>query len=221
MSTKTVAWSHSALTAFETCPKKYYHLKVAKDFKDVQGEAALWGQQVHKHLEERAKDSKPLPDHLKQFEPVIEKILAKDGKRLIEHQIALTKNLTPTTWFGKDVWCRSIIDIGIVNDRAAVILDWKTGARKPDNDQMRLFAGVAFKQFPWVEKITTAFVWLKENKTDKEVYTREEHESEIWKGVMPRVIRLEQAFEKNSWPAKPSGLCRNYCPVRSCEFCGR
>lgn len=221
MSSKQVAWSHSALTAFETCPRKYFHLKVAKDFQDVQGEAALWGQQVHKHLEERAKGLKPLPDHLKQYESVVEKILSKDGKRLIEHQIALTKNLTPTTWFGKDVWCRSIVDIGIVNERAAVILDWKTGARKPDNDQMKIFAGVAFKQFPWVEKITTAFVWLKENKTDKEVFVREEHEAEIWKGVMPRVIRLEQAYEKNSWPAKPSGLCKKHCPVRSCEFCGK
>lgn len=218
---KPLAWSHSALTSFETCPKKHYHTKIAKDIPDPPGEAAMWGQTVHKHLEERAKNNKPLPEHLQYCEPIVQKILSYDGQRLVEEQIALNRNLTPTTWFGKDVWCRGVIDIGIVNERNAVILDWKTGKRKPDNDQMKLFAAFAFKKYPWVEKVTTAFVWLQEHKTDKEVFVREEHEAEIWQGVMPRVIRMEQAMEKDSWPAKPSGLCKKHCPVRSCEFNGK
>lgn len=221
MSSKPMTWSHSALTAFETCPRKYYHIKVAKDTQDPPGEAALWGQTVHKHLEERAKNGVPLPESLQYCEPIVNQIISRDGKRIVEEQIALTRNLTPTGWFAKDVWCRGIVDIGIVNEKNAVLLDWKTGKRKPDNDQMQLFAGFAFKKWPWVEKITTAFVWLKDNKTDKQVFKRDEHESQIWQEVMPRVTRMEQAYEKDSWPAKPSGLCRNYCPVRSCEFCGK
>lgn len=209
------------MTSFETCPRKHYHTKVAKDIPDPPGEAAMWGQAVHKHLEERAKSSKPLPDHLKHCEPIVAKILSHDGKRLVEEQIALTRDLRPTTWFGKDVWCRGVVDIGIVNDKNAVILDWKTGKRKPDNDQMKLFAAFAFKQYAWIEKVTTAFVWLQENKTDKEVFVREEHEAGIWQEVMPRVIRMENAYAKDSWPAKPSGLCKKYCPVRSCEFYGK
>lgn len=218
---KTPAWSHTSLTAFETCPKKYYHTRVKKDIPDPPGEAALWGQRVHKSLEERAKDNIPLPDYLSHCEPVIQQILSKDGQRLIEEQIALNRDLRPVGWFDKKAWCRGVVDIGVVNEKNAVLLDWKTGKRKPDNDQMKLFAAFSFAKFPWVKKITTAFVWLKENKTDKEVFDREKHESGIWQEVMPRVIRLEQAYVKDSWPAKPSGLCKNYCPVRSCEFCGK
>lgn len=214
---KVPAWSHTSLTSFESCPRKYYHTRVAKDVADPPGEAALWGQKVHKALEDRAKEGKPLPDYLSHCEPVIVNILSKEGKRLIEEQIALDKNLRPTGWFDKTAWCRGVVDIGVVNEKNAALLDWKTGKRKPDNDQMKLFAAFSFAKFPWVEKITTAFVWLKDNKVDKEVFTREEHEAAIWQEIMPRVQRLELAYQKASWPAKPSGLC-GWCPVRTCEF---
>ena len=214
---KPLAWSHSSLTAFETCPRKYFHIKVIKDTQDPPGEAAMWGQTVHKHLEERAKNSKPLPDYLGNMEPTMQNILSKEGKILVEEQIALTRNLTPTGWFAKDVWCRGIVDIGIVGKTVAWLGDYKSGKRKPDNDQMKLFAAFSFKKYPWVEKITTSFLWIKDNATDTEIFTREKHEAQIWQEIMPRVVRMEQAFEKDSWPAKPSGLC-SWCPVKSCEF---
>lgn len=218
---KVPAWSHSALTAFETCPKKYYHTRVAKDVIEPQGEAAMWGQRVHKALEDRANGTAALPDYLSHCEPIIQQIISKPGTRLVEEQIALDVNLRPVTWFAKDAWARGVVDIGVVNEKNAVLLDWKTGKRKPDNDQMKIFAAFSFAKFPWVEKITTAFVWLKENKTDKAVFTREEHNASIWQELMPRIKRFELAYEKTSFPAKPSGLCRNWCSVKACNFCGK
>lgn len=217
---KMGAWSHSSLTSFETCPKKYYHTRVAKDIPDPPGEAALWGSEAHKKLEHRLAKGTPLPDYLAHCEPIVQQLLNKDGKKLVEEQIALTKNLHPTSWFGKDVWCRGVIDFGIVNEKNAVLIDWKFGSRKPDSDQMKLFAAFSFAKFPWVEKVTTAFVWLKENKLDREEFTKNDVPI-IWQGVMPRLSRLENAYEKDSWPAKPSGLCKKHCPVRSCEFNGK
>ena len=41
------AWSYSSISTFKQCPKKYYHLKVAKDVKDIGSEAMLYGNQVH------------------------------------------------------------------------------------------------------------------------------------------------------------------------------
>ena len=32
--TKSPAWSYSSITLFDQCPKKYYHLRVAKDIKE-------------------------------------------------------------------------------------------------------------------------------------------------------------------------------------------
>jgi len=31
---KKPTWSFSAIKLFEQCPRKYYHLKIKKDFKD-------------------------------------------------------------------------------------------------------------------------------------------------------------------------------------------
>jgi hypothetical protein len=50
------AWSYSSISTFKQCPKKYYHLKVAKDVKDTSSEAMLYGNQVHKAAEDFIKE---------------------------------------------------------------------------------------------------------------------------------------------------------------------
>jgi CRISPR/Cas system-associated exonuclease Cas4 (RecB family) len=214
-------WSYSALTAFETCPKRFYLTRVSRQVKEPQTEATIWGDQVHKALELYAKGEQPLPKDLKRYAKYVDKILSYEGKRVIEKRVALDKNLRPTTWMAKNVWVRGVIDIGVVGSEKAYLLDWKTGKRKPDSDQLKLFAALAFASFPWIEKVTTGFIWLKEGEFDKEVFTRE-HLTEIWGEFHPRLNRLAHAYEEDKWVPKPSGLCRKWCPVgqKLCEFCG-
>lgn len=215
------AWSYSQLTAYETCPKRFELTRVSKVVKEPQTEATIWGNQVHKALELFAAEGKPLPKELKKYERYVEKILSLEGKRVVEERIALDRNFRPTKWMAKDVWVRGIIDIGVVGSEKAYLLDWKTGKRKPDNDQLKLFAALAFAVYPWIDKVTTGFIWLKTGEFDKEVFTREQL-PEIWNEFMPRLQRLAISYEENKWTAKPSGLCRNWCPVgkQNCEFCG-
>ena len=59
------AWSYSALTAFETCPRRFELTRVTRQVKEPQTEATIWGNEVHKALELFAKDGKPLPKNLK------------------------------------------------------------------------------------------------------------------------------------------------------------
>ena len=40
-------WSFSKIKSFEQCPKKFYHLKVARDYKEPETEAMLYGTAVH------------------------------------------------------------------------------------------------------------------------------------------------------------------------------
>jgi hypothetical protein len=215
------AWSHSALNKFETCPRQYYLLRVSKQAKDVKGEAALWGDTVHKHLEARAKDGAPLPSYLDYLDPIVGRILATPGEKIIEHKITITQGYTATSWFAKDAWCRSIVDLGVVGETSATLLDWKTGKRKPDSDQMALFAGMALAAYPYIEVVHTGFVWTKDRKVDRDRFTRSDAPA-IWREFLPRVARLEHAFATNAWPANPSGLCRKYCPVGKalCSYCG-
>jgi hypothetical protein len=218
------AWSFSSLTSFETCPKRYYHIKVAKDVTDTPGEAATWGQQVHKHLEDRAASQTPLPDSLGHLEAIVAPVLAKSGTLLVEHQMAITKDLQPTEWFAKDAWCRGIVDIGVVtpSGTSALLLDWKTGKRKPDNDQLMLFAGLSFAHRHDLQEAQTAFVWLKEGKVDKKKFVRGDIPA-IWQHFVPRVKRMERAYAEAQFAPKPSGLCARYCPVprSKCQFSGK
>lgn len=215
------AWSYSALTAYETCPRRYELTRVSKKVKEPQTQATIWGNEVHKALELFAKEGKPLPKDMKKYERYVEKILSYEGKRVIEERIALNKNFHQTKWMAKDVWVRGIIDIGVVGSEKAYLLDWKTGKRRPDNDQLMLFAALAFAIYPWIDKVTTGFIWLKTGEFDKKVFTREQL-PEIWNVFMPRLSRLAHSFENNKWTPKPSGLCKAWCPVgkSNCEFCG-
>lgn len=214
-------WSYSALTAFETCPRRYQLTRVTKEVIEKQTEATIWGNKVHKALELFAKGEKPLPDDLKHYERYVRKIQAYEGKRVVEERMAIDANFRPTTWMAKNVWCRGIIDIGVVGSDTAYLLDWKTGKRKPDSDQLMLFAALAFTHYPWIDNVVTGFIWLKEGKFDKQKFTRNQI-PEIWNVFLPRVTRLAHAYDDDKWIAKPSGLCKNWCPVgRSlCEFCG-
>lgn len=93
-----------------------------------------------------------------------------------------------------------------------------TGKRKV-TDQLSLYAAYIFAHYEEVQTVTTSFVWLKENKLDNDVYKREDVGA-IWQKLMPRIVRLEKAYEKDKWEPKPSGLCSGWCPVGKdkCEF---
>ena len=215
------AWSYSSLNAFETCPRRYQLTRVTKEVVERQHEASIYGNRVHKHLENYANKKRGLPPELQKYAKYVDKIFSYEGKHIVEQRMAIDKNFKPTKWMAKNVWCRGIIDIGVVNSDTAYLLDWKTGKHKPDSDQLKLFAALAFAHYPYITKIVCGFIWLKDLKFDKEIYTKEDIKG-IWEEFMPRVQRIEIAFAEDKWQAKPSGLCRNWCPVgkKLCEFCG-
>lgn len=219
-----IPWSYSSLTSFETCPKRYYHTKVVKDTADPPGEQAVWGQTVHKYLEDRVRDGVPLPESVKHYEPLVAPIAASTGTVIAEQQLAVTYGLTPTEWDSPDAWSRGIIDLGVIapSGSKALLLDWKTGRRKADSDQLMLFAGLAFSHYKEMKTVTTGFIWLKDGVVDKKTFTREEVPI-IWQKFIPRVQRLQRAYEETKFPAKPSGLCERYCPVPHylCQFSGK
>lgn len=211
-------WSYSMLTSFETCPKRHFHTRIAKDFVEADSEHLRWGNAVHEALELRVKTHAALPVGMRQWEPLVQRILSVPGEVTAERSMALDRSFAPVDFWDPTAWVRGKLDLIVATDEKALILDWKTGARKFDNDQLRLFAALSLQGLG-VSRVDTGFVWLKDKKVDKaRFYSREL--PEIWGGFLPRVNRLEAAHEHNRWEAKPSGLCRKWCPVKSCEFCG-
>lgn len=219
------AWSHSALKAFETCPKKYYMTTVEKRFTEHKGEAVTWGSEVHKAFEDYFKTGKPFPIGMRQFQTVADSIKAAvtpKVEELTETKLAINRDFQPVGYFDRDVWVRCVVDYGIKNGSKALIVDWKTGKKSQDSDQLALMAGMMFAQAEELTQITSSFVWLKEpkgNQMDKLVFSRE-NTGEIWDRFLRRVEAFEEAFVKEDFPAKPNGLCRRFCPVTSCPYNG-
>ncbi len=211
--------SYSALKLYENCPYRYYHQRIAKTVVDKGGEASQYGERVHKHLEDRLRDKVDLPQELKHVEPLVNSFenLSVGGDMFAELEMTLTKDLTPTSWWGEDAWMRSKLDVYIVKNNKSVVADWKTGKRRPDFFQLELFALQVFAHYQEVQSVTSSFVWIKDMAMDKQTFTRNDT-PRLWDKVLGKVQRIEQSVTYKNWPAKPSGLC-NYCPCKSfCEY---
>lgn len=214
-----LAHSFSAIKLYENCPKRYYHQRVTKEVQDTGGEASKYGERIHEFLEQRLVNNTPLPVEAEKYEVICKTIegMARGGELHAERQLTLTENLTPTSWFAGDAWLRSILDVLILKGDTAVVVDWKTGKRRPDFTQLEMFALQVWKHFPEVVTIKTSFVWLKDMAMDSEEFSREQSD-EMWSNLLSRINRIYQSAEHENWPAKPSGLCR-FCPAKDmCDY---
>ena len=219
--TVKLAHSYSALKMYETCPKRYYHQRVTKEVKDEPGTATVYGERVHKQLEDYLKGTADLPAETAALQPLCDTVkanTAEGGMLLIEQEYTLTSDLKPTSWFAPDAWLRFKLDVLAIRPNGrAIVIDWKTGKRRPDFDQLEMFALAVFSFWPSADRVSSMFVWTKENATDKETYKRE-HLDDMWTRLLTRIHRVEKSLETDVWPAKPSGLCK-FCPCRTfCEF---
>ena len=219
MTVKIPPWSYSSLTNFETCARQYKLLKIDKVVPFKETEAIRHGNEVHKALELRLKDKAPLPEKFMQYEPIAAK-LDKPGV-FVEQELALTRNLVPCGWWDKTCWTRCKIDVGVKNGDAVLLGDYKTGKVKPESSQLELFAAMKMSEDKTINRAKTMFIWLQHGKTTVQDIHRDDVPT-IWGNFMARVNRLDNAFQRDKWPAKPSGLCREWCPVgkKHCEFCG-
>lgn len=183
---------------------------------EAPGKAMLEGQKIHKALELRVRDKVPLPGNLRQHEPLCRRFDKTSGSVHVEQKLALNRDLEPTEFFAKDVWLRGVLDVIVQKGKRAKVFDYKTGKRKPDSEQLKLFAAVVFAANDKVEIIDTSFLWLHTREVDSATFTRDD-EPLIWREFEPRVERMQEAYDRQKFPARPSGLCRGWCPVRHCE----
>lgn len=212
-----VAWSYSSIKTFEQCPKKYFHLKVAKDVKDEPGEAADYGTAVHLAAEEFIRDGKPIPEKFAYMRPIVERLAAIPGDKHPEVKLGIRKDFSACGFFAKDVWWRGIADLLIIDGNKAFCVDYKTGksARYADTKQLDLLAGAVFAHFPEVAVVKSALAFVVSGEFIPKTHVRDsKHE---YLGVFDGSLeRLEAAQENGIWNAKSGPLC-GWCPVESCE----
>ncbi len=216
---KPFAWSYSSLDLFELCPKKFYHSKIAKDYKDVFGHEAEYGKEVHKAFELRLIKGKTLPLDLTHHEKVMRKLADAKGEGFPEQKLSLNADMQPTGFFDDDVWLRGIIDYMKIHGTTAVILDHKTGRMKEGFDQVRLMAAIMSCYKPEIENFIVGYYWTKTKTLTVDRFPRDEVPN-IWNNFLPRVEELQASIRHDEFPAKQNFLCKRHCPVKGCAHNG-
>jgi len=216
----TTAWSYSSIKTFDQCPKKYYHLKVAKDVKDTGSVATVYGQEVHKAAEDYIKDGVPIPEKFAYIRGVVERIGEQEGEKHTELRMGLKKvegGYEPCKFLGKDVWWRGIADVVVINGDTAYSIDYKTSknAKYADTKQLDLVAGALFVHYPQLDRIRSALIFLVSNDVIKKDHYKE-HTDKYLSTFNPILDRLQAAEENGVWNAVTGPLCR-FCPVVSCK----
>lgn len=214
----SITWSYSTLSLYQQCPKKYYHLKVAKDVKEKPGEAIEFGNKIHKIAQEYVEHNKPIPaEYVNAMQAPLDKLKAMPGDKLCENKLGLTVDLKPCGFFDKNVWWRGIADIIILQDDKALTVDYKTGKKSQyaDLKQLEILSLALFKHFPHIKKVKAGLMFFFAEDFVKDEYTVDQQE-DLWGSWVSDVGLLEDSVNSGVWNAKPNFTCRGYCPVTSC-----
>lgn len=219
MDIKPVTWSHSALKDYEGCARRYHNVRILKKYPFEETEQIRYGKELHKAAEDYVKEGKPIPPQFEFMAPTMQALMRKQGRKLAEHQMALTAELKVCDWFAKDVWVRGVADLLIIDDDnlTAWIVDYKTGNDKyPDRDQLTLMALLVFAHFPHIRQVNSALLFVVKNSMVKAKMHYDEQERAWW-DYRERVGRIERSASANVWNPSQSPLC-GWCPCTDCEF---
>jgi len=214
-------WSFSRLKSFEQCPKQFYHVKVLKDYTEKETEAMRYGTQAHLVAEEYIRDGKPVPPKFSYMQKVLKALNNRRGNKFTEMRMGLTEDLKPCKFNDRYAWWRGIVDLVIIRDDKAWIIDYKTGknVQTADTGQLELMALSVFAHFPDVDKIHAGLLFTVKKKFIKESYNRGQI-SVLWEQWRGRHDRMKVALNTGVWNPHPSGLCYRHCVVSECIYNG-
>lgn len=208
-------WSFSSLKQYINCPRQYQEVKVLKRFHTKVTQQMLYGTEVHKACEDYVGEGKPLAKNYERFKPVLDSLLEIKGTRYPELKMALNKD-GEACEYGKGYWVRGIVDLMVVDNDTAFIIDYKTGSKKyPDVKQLKLMALMAFAKFPELKSIKAALLFIVDEAFITEEYKREDVPA-LMSAFADDLMRLETSYETDVWNCNPTPLC-GWCPVTTCD----
>lgn len=225
---RIIPWSYSSWQAYQTCPRQFYELRIAKSVVEPPSKQIIWGNEVHKALEDLVKIKKPVPKTMEHMTPIVNRILQAPGDNYAELELACTKDLKPCGFWDENAWVRGKGDLVKLNGSKGAAFDYKTGKRKPNSLQLDLMAILVFAKYPVIEQLSTCFLWFQEPSKPTIAKYHRDRVPALLEQFTEGVADMEWSYNEDVWPAKPSGLCRPNprtgfagCPVTSCPHNGR
>lgn len=212
-----IKWSFSGLKQFINCPRQYNEVKNLKNYVVEETDQMRYGTEVHKALEDYARDQTPLPKFYTKYKSMVDALLEIPGERYLEYKMALSADKLPCEFDSPDYWVRGIVDFMVVDGEDAFIIDYKTGSKKyPDPKQLELMAIMTFAHFKDVQRVQAGLLFVAHNSFLPESYSRRDI-PKLWGSFNLDLMRLTHSVKSNYWAANPTPLC-GWCPVKSCEF---
>jgi hypothetical protein len=215
---KKFYWSYSALSSYEQCPAKYAGTSFYCNVPWKSSAESDWGNRVHKAGELTLKGI-PQQDTeaFKPVEPYVNNMLTCGHPVEAELEITLTSDFTETSWFAKDAWLRCKIDVLISKGTTASQFDWKTGKSIRENpDQLHLCDAALSTIRPQYERFEGRYIWTQHKTVTPVRPLSKEDIPGVWADFLPRVARMQQAWDRDHFPPRPSGLCP-WCQVKNCK----
>jgi hypothetical protein len=189
MSEKPVmALSHSRLSDFNQCPKKFWHKYIAKtaSFKEEGTSPHLVrGTNVHKQLEnyiikksagEEGIRSSSLQE-VENAKPMIDALFTSYSSVLPEAQVSIDNQWKQVEWFSKDSYYRAILDMIAIRESDIIIGDFKTGkyveyTPSTGYGQLELSSAIALSIWPDIPVVHNAYIYVDHKKTIKKTYAQ-------------------------------------------------
>lgn len=213
-----IAWSYSALSTFENCPRKYWATRVAKVVSDV-NQYNTAGDADHQAIENYMRAGFQLPEHLRGLTPLFDKLRSAPGESHVEYKMTLKQDLTKT--HGKDwngAWVRGAGDYIKINGSLATYIDWKSGKPRDEvEDQINLTSLLIFQHFEQVQKVNGALYYYNHQKMSRPHSVLRTDAPRLWNSFISRVKEMEQAKLHDNWPTQDNPLC-GWCPYTQCPF---
>lgn len=206
-----VIGSYTLLKTFEQCPRQAHHRFVLRDLPFEETEAIKWGSRVHKALENRIRRGTPLPDDMPKYEKWVTSLPHAEA----EMKVAVRQDWSFCDFFADDVWFRGKADVVAVNGSSAIIVDWKTGKRREDPDELEILAALLKARHPELLNIVGWYVWLKDHALGKLHHLSAVADKR--KEIDARMAQVARAEQHEHWPPNETPLC-GWCGVKTCEF---
>lgn len=203
------------MNQFETCPLQYQAERILRTAPRSENAQSIWGNKVHEAIEQRLQNGVILNESFEKYEKVVQVIERQKGSLFVEMELAVDVKFNPVAWDAPDMWVRGIIDVLVVDGAKAYAYDWKTGKVKEDTMQLQLFSLMVFAHFPEVATVITKYVWLAYNRITSDTFYRYDMN---WTPFVKKHAVMQEAFETDIWPVRPSGLCLKHCNNRDCEY---
>lgn len=199
----------------EVCPHQFYRRYLVKDIPFVKTEAMRRGNAVHLAMEKRVRGGVPLPVDMQRWESLVAPVASYGAQ--VELKLGIRADGSACDFWAQDVWLRGKIDVALVKDDSAAVVDWKTGSSKYER-ALELRIGALLlnaKYLNLLTKIKGFYVWLAEDRlgTPHDLSDTNATFEEL------RVIAtaIEADRRTNNFVKRPSGLC-GWCDVVDCEY---